>query len=60
MNIWAKLLHENIIKLEGFILENGFPAVVSMWEMGGTVVEYVKGHPDCDMIRIVCYLILSC
>ena len=53
MNVWAKLLHKNIIALEGYILEDGIPAIVSLWASGGTMVEYVKDHPDCDVPKIV-------
>ena len=53
MEIWSKLEHENIIVLEGFIIEDAYPAIVSEWAKGGTVTEYVKSNPDCKLLTIV-------
>ena len=53
MSIWSKLSHENIIVLEGFILEDVYPAIISRWAEGGTVTEYVKSNPDCNLLIIV-------
>lgn len=54
MNTWEKLVQPNIVSLEGYILEDGFPAIVSAWAEGGTVVEYLKIHIGCDELKIVC------
>ena len=56
MNTWEKLRHDNIVVLEGYILGDGFPAIVSTWAAGRTIVEYVKAHPGCDELAIVSVL----
>ena len=53
MDIWSKLSHENIVVLEGFILEGAYPAIISEWAEGGTVIEYVKSDPNCKLLIIV-------
>lgn len=39
--------------LEGYILEDDYPSVVSAWVEEGTVDEYIKNHPECDLENIV-------
>lgn len=34
-------------------MENGLPAVVSIWSTEGTVIDYVKARPGCDALEIV-------
>lgn len=56
MRNWSKLNHENIVKLEGFLLDDLNPpsaTIVSSWADGGTVDDYVREHPDCDQVEIV-------
>ena len=56
MRNWSKLNHENIVKLEGFLLDDLKPpsaTIVSSWADGGTVDDYVKEHPDCDHMALV-------
>lgn len=53
---WSKLDHENIVKFEGFIVDELDPpcaTIVSGWADGATVDEYVKQHSDCDLVEIV-------
>lgn len=50
----SKIEHKNIIQLEGYVLENGFPTIILEWAEGGTVIEYIKANPDCDLVEIVC------
>ena len=51
--IWAKLNHSNVVKLEGYSIEDGFPSLISEWAEHGTVVEYAKNNIDKDAIAIV-------
>lgn len=57
--IWAKLDHINIVKFEGYIVEHGYPSVVSSWANGGTVTEYVRKNSNCDLLLIVSNISIS-
>ncbi|KAI5116311.1 hypothetical protein M0805_009155 [Coniferiporia weirii] len=51
---WSKLAHRNIVPLFGFIIcENGFPALVSEWMDNGSVLQYVRSHPEHDVIHLI-------
>lgn len=47
------MTHENIVKLQGYTIENGYPSIVYGWSEGGTVNDYIKQHPECDRIKLV-------
>ena len=51
--IWNKLDHANIIKLYGFIQENGTPSLILEWAPNGTVIEYLKKNPMRDRAELV-------
>ncbi|THH06166.1 hypothetical protein EW145_g4266 [Phellinidium pouzarii] len=54
--IWAKLNHINILPLRGFIIDdniNRFPSLVSDWMEEGSVLDYIKGHPGCDLRPLI-------
>lgn len=59
MRTWFKLSeldHENIIKLEGFLLNDLNPpsaTIITRWADGGTLDEFVRNHPKCDFVEIV-------
>ncbi|EJD03396.1 kinase-like protein, partial [Fomitiporia mediterranea MF3/22] len=47
--IWSRLSHENVLPLQGFALDKGFPIVISEWMANGTLREYLKKHPGCSV-----------
>ncbi|THH09475.1 hypothetical protein EW145_g1994 [Phellinidium pouzarii] len=52
--IWSKLDHHNILQLWGFINdENDYPSLISEWMENGSVLQYVKKNPDCDVMRLI-------
>ncbi|KAI5115408.1 hypothetical protein M0805_001221 [Coniferiporia weirii] len=52
--VWSKLVHPNIITLKGFIKdETGFPAIILEWIDNNSVLDYVKDHPDCDVLHLI-------
>ena len=52
--IWSKLKHPNILPLEGFYLEmDSYPSLVSGWMENGTVLGYLRHHPDADILMLV-------
>ncbi|THH06165.1 hypothetical protein EW145_g4263 [Phellinidium pouzarii] len=52
--VWSKLDHENVLALSGFITEeNGFPSLVSEYMEDGTLSDYVKTNPECDVMRLI-------
>ncbi|KAI5120170.1 hypothetical protein M0805_008437 [Coniferiporia weirii] len=51
--IWSKLDHPNILPLQGFIVERGLPLLVSEWMENGSVLDYVKCHPECDVMHLI-------
>lgn len=53
MHIWSKLDHVNVVKLLGYIVEDGYPSIVLSWAPNGTVDQYVKGYPECDRVELV-------
>ncbi|KAI5119290.1 hypothetical protein M0805_008205 [Coniferiporia weirii] len=55
MYIWSKLIHPNLLRLEGFITEEGYdlPSFVSEWMKNGSVLEFVKKRTECDVMRLI-------
>ena len=53
MYIWNKLDNENIVKLFGYIIEEGHPSLIIKWAPEGTIVEYIRKYPECDRISLV-------
>ena len=53
--VWSKLKHENILDLIGYCIDNttGTPMLVSEWMENGTAWEYMKLHPDADLLLLV-------
>ncbi|THG99472.1 hypothetical protein EW145_g7261 [Phellinidium pouzarii] len=52
--IWSKLEHPNVLQLLGYIIEkDGLPSLVSEWMENGSVLEYVKGSEECDIMPLV-------
>ncbi|KAI5122713.1 hypothetical protein M0805_009766 [Coniferiporia weirii] len=48
-------VHLNILPFLGFVLdENGLPSLVSEWMTNGSALEYIKGRPDCNIMRLIC------
>lgn len=41
------------MNLEGYIIKDGYPLLISEWSENGTVTEYVKKHPGCDYVYMV-------
>ena len=59
--IWSKLNHPNILGLEGFYVEDGrHPALVSKWIENGSVIDYLKKHPDIPCLSIVSFHDIVC
>lgn len=55
IHVWADLEHPNLVKLEGFVLqESGFPFLVSKWAAHGQIVQFVLEHPEYDLVELVC------
>lgn len=50
---WGSLHHPHILKLLGTFRRNGFLYLVSPFIENGTVVEYIRGHPQTNRIRLV-------
>ncbi|KAI5116312.1 hypothetical protein M0805_009156 [Coniferiporia weirii] len=54
LSTWSKLIHTNVVRLFGFYLsENGLPATVSEWMDNGPVLQFVKDHPQCDVLHLI-------
>ena len=53
MNIWFKFNHPNILRLIGFIIEGGYPSLISEWIEHGTMVDYLKSHPEAHVGKLV-------
>ncbi|KAI5122714.1 hypothetical protein M0805_009767 [Coniferiporia weirii] len=53
--VWSKLKHRNLILLLGFVNnpESGLPSLVSEWMEHGSVLAYVEGHPECDVLHLI-------
>ena len=51
--IASKLDHINIVKLEGFAMEENSPSLITLWAAGGTLNKYIKEHARCNLLRIV-------
>ena len=49
----SKLSHQNVIRFEGYLLEYDYPSIIMTWAVGGTVIEYIKKFPKCDLAEIV-------
>lgn len=44
----------NIVQLHGFIIEDNRLSLVLEWVPNGTIIEYLKDHPQCDRVKLVC------
>ena len=53
LHIASKLNHENVIKLEGFMIERDYPSLITPWAEGGTLNEYIRKHRGCSLLPIV-------
>ncbi|KAI5119220.1 hypothetical protein M0805_007731 [Coniferiporia weirii] len=52
--ILSKLFHPNIVPLIGFLPREGdYPAIVSEWMDNGSVMQYLRAHPECDLLHLV-------
>ena len=53
IRIWAELKHQNILPFLGFIIEGESPSLISEWMENGTALNYVKEHPEYDVLELV-------
>lgn len=53
VKIWSTLKHENIMSLEGLVVIDGFPGLMSKWVVNGTVIKYITDNMDCDHVDLV-------
>ncbi|KAI5116146.1 hypothetical protein M0805_001130 [Coniferiporia weirii] len=52
--IWFKVAHPNVLQLLGFIInEENLLSLVSERMENGSVLEYVKSHPECGVIHLI-------
>ena len=51
--IWAKLQHENVLRLIGMVTCYGTPALASEWMENGTMNEYLNEHEGVDVLELV-------
>ena len=56
--IWQKLEHEFVLPFLGIDAENfpRQPCMVSPWMVNGTLVQFLKKNPKCNLDRMVCCL----
>ena len=47
------------MKLEGFIMEENYPSLVTPWAEGGTLNEFIKKHVGCYLVPIVWSIVLD-
>lgn len=45
--------------LEGYILKDGYPLLISEWCEDGTIIEYISNNPESDYVNIVWHRFLS-
>lgn len=45
--------HKNIVHLEGFIMERGFPTLVSLWAEKGSLRNLIKLQQEYDTVQMV-------
>ncbi|TDL15872.1 kinase-like protein [Rickenella mellea] len=54
LKIWSRLDHQNVLKLRGYTLDDAkFPALVSEYMENGTMLNYLKLHPQVDILEMV-------
>ena len=54
MIVMSKLAHPNVIEFMGFLYdEAGFLVLISRWMDCGTALQYIKQHPDADILSLV-------
>ncbi|KAI5122712.1 hypothetical protein M0805_009765 [Coniferiporia weirii] len=53
--IWSKLIHPNVSLFLGFVenTNTGLPSLVSEWMENGSVLTYVKDHPERDVVPLI-------
>jgi len=57
--MWYNLRNPNIIPLLGVVWKGGDVYMVSKWVENGTLLEYVRSHPEVDKVELVS-LLTSC
>ena len=51
IRIWSSLRHPNILPLLGFVMDyEVYPALVTEWMENGTAMDYLRKHPDLDIL----------
>ncbi|KAI5121784.1 hypothetical protein M0805_009595 [Coniferiporia weirii] len=51
--IWSKLDHPNVLSFKGYMIENGYPSLISEWIEDGTLMEFLKVNPRTDIEAMV-------
>lgn len=41
------------MSLEGLVVIDGFPGLMSKWVVNGTVIKYITDNMDCDHVDLV-------
>ncbi|KAL5504025.1 hypothetical protein ACEPAH_8098 [Sanghuangporus vaninii] len=52
MDVWSKLKHPNILPFLGFIIEKGYPSLISEWVEHGTLRKFLKKCTNPDIVRL--------
>ena len=54
--IWNNLRHPNVLPLLGTTTADDEFMAVSKWMTNGNINEFIKVHPDANLLEIVCFL----
>ena len=53
--IWKVLHHQNVLALLGVTTTGDQFTTVSEWMTNGNVNEFIKAHPDANLLKLVCF-----
>lgn len=43
----------NVVKVRGFLMEDGYPAIIMDWAPGGSLYDYMKTFGNYDKLQTV-------
>ena len=57
--MWKALRHPNVVPLIGVAMSETRFAMISEWMVNRDINNFLKGNPDADRLKLVCFPLLT-